>query len=111
MQSYRPGIAVAGPAVSVSVAVLLLTGGLVGVMAYTGSVAPFVWVLVILLGVWLHGRLPRSTARWRGAVAAGSLFAAAGILGWIAYHGAFDTTPAFVGACLIALALAPETSA
>jgi hypothetical protein len=90
--------------------VLFLTGGLVGVMAYAGSVAPFVWVVGTLLGVWLHGRLPRSDARWRGVGTAVSLLAAGGVLATIAYHGAFDATPAFVGACLTALVLAPERS-
>jgi hypothetical protein len=110
MHAYRRGIVAAVPAVKVSTVVFFLTGGLVGVMAYTGSVAPLVWVLAVLLGVWGHGRLPRSAARWRGVVAGVSLVVAGGILGTIAYYGTFDVASVFAGACLVALAVAPEAS-
>jgi hypothetical protein len=109
MQAYpRP---VAGlPAVKIRTVVLFLAGGLVGVMAYTGSVAPAVWVLAVLLGVWLHDRLPRSGGRWRGVVTGVALLVAGGLLGTIAYYGAFGMAPAFAGACLVALAAAPKAS-
>jgi hypothetical protein len=110
MQAYPRSVAAAVPSVRVSTVVLSLTGGFVGVMAYTGSVAPFLWVVAVLLGVGFHRRLPRSEAGWRSVVTAGSLLVAGGALGVTAYSGAFGAAPVFAGASLAALALAPDAS-
>jgi hypothetical protein len=94
----------------VATVVLFLTGGLVGVMAYHGSLTPLVWVLAVLLAVRFRTRLPRSDATWRGPATVCSLFVAGGVLGAIAYYGLPGMTAAFAGACVVALALAPAES-
>jgi hypothetical protein len=94
----------------VSTVVLFLTGGLVGVMAYHGTVAPVVWVLAVLLGGRLRDRVPRSDAAWRRAASIAAVVGAGGLLGAIAYADAFGWVPLFAVACLVALAVAPEPS-
>ncbi len=99
------------PSVTVSTTVLFLTGGLVGVMAYEGAVAPFVWVVAVLLGVALAGRFPRSDAAWRTPASLVALAVAGGVLGVVAYGGTLALAPAFAVSCLVALGLAPESTA
>jgi hypothetical protein len=111
MQQHRGLTGVALSTSRVPTVVLFLTGGLVGVMAYYGTVAPVVWVLAVLLGVWLRDRVPRSDAAWRHVVTIAALVGAGGLLGVVAYTGAFAWTPALTGACLVALAAAPESAA
>lgn len=102
--------AVKTPDLRVNTVVLFLTGGLVGVLAYYGTVTPFVWVLTVLLGLWAARHLPRSGAVWRFAATIVVLACSAGVLGTIAYFGAVQWTPLFVGGCLLALVLAPDSS-
>jgi hypothetical protein len=110
MQAHRRSVVPSVPAVRATTVVLFLTGGLVGVMAYYGSVTPFVWVIAVLLGVQFHDRLPRSAAAWRSVATAAALVVCGGLLGAIAYYGALEWTPLFAGACLVALALVPAGS-
>jgi len=107
MQQRRRNVTAVLPTVAVTTVVLSLTGGLLGVMAYNGSVTPAVWVLAVVLGVGGRDRFPRSGAPWRGPATVLSLFVAGGVLGAIAYYGALGWAPAFAAACLAALASAP----
>jgi hypothetical protein len=107
MGNYHRGVTASVPTVRATTAVVFLTGGLVGVMAYHGAVASFVWVVAVLLGVRFHDRVPRSGAAWRTAATVTALVVCGGLLGAIAYTGTLAWTPWFAGAGLVALAAAP----
>ena len=107
MQEHHRSTTTILRAPKLTMVVLFLTGGLVGVMAYQGTTGPLVWVLAVLLGIRFRNRFPRPDATWREPVTVFTLLVAGGVLGAIAYYGALQMAPAFAVVCVTALALAP----